>query len=239
MARRHAGAVDAAWLRWRARRECLRRFADLGNLVAACRDRASHPWEDADAALAALCLEARGGDETASSLLLWLVLPGLLRLRSRLARSAVLAPEDLDAELLAGIWEAASMVQASTRRVAPRLLNTALWRALNARREAARWAETAAPLVPQLEDRAEFAASGFERGDALAGAVREGTLSPAEMALLLATRRTIGRIAAQLGISLSAAQGRRHRARERLLAWLGRRGEPAGRSGAVGEGPSG
>lgn len=234
MARRDAGALDAAWPRWLARRESLRRFADPEDLVAACRDRASHPWEEADAGLAALCLEARGGDETAASLLLWLVLPGLLRLRSRLARSVVLPPEDLDAELLAGIWEAASVVQASTRRVASRLLNTALWRALNTLREALRWAETATPLAPELEDRAEFTAPSPEPGDALAGAVREGAVSSDEMELLLTTRRTIGKIAAQLGISLSAAQGRRHRARERLLAWLGRRREPARRSGAVG-----
>jgi DNA-directed RNA polymerase specialized sigma24 family protein len=219
-ARRDSGALAAAFRRWRGGQEALRRFADIEELVAACR-AGDGSWEAADAALAALCLEARTGDEDAAALLLWLLLPGLLTVRARLAVWRVLDPEDLDAELLAGLWEGAAAVDPSTHRVATRLLNAARWRALAALREAIDWTERTEELGPEVAASKVPATPGPEPGDVLAEAVREGVLSREDLELVLATRGAMRDISGRLGVSLRAAQSRRHRARERLRAWLG------------------
>jgi DNA-directed RNA polymerase specialized sigma24 family protein len=219
-ARRRSGQLESAFPRWLARGNGLGRFDRLEDLIAACRDPRDCSWEAKDTALAALCVEAATGDEDAASVLLWLLLPGLLRERERIAGPGLLPPDELDAELLAGIWEGAAQLQPGARHVARTLLNRARWTALDAVRHALDWTVRAAPLPPDLEE--DPALPGAEPEQVIVSAVREGALSPQEAELVMASRRTVREMSMRLGISLPAAQKRRHRARERLHAWLSR-----------------
>jgi DNA-directed RNA polymerase specialized sigma24 family protein len=205
--------------RWKARHKGLRTFRDPGELIEFLGDRAPGLSAARDAALAALCLEARDGDEDAALLLLWLLLPALAGARRKLGRWEALEPDDLDAELLAGLWQAAKEIRTDTRDVAGRLLNRASWRALGAMREAIDWSRRALPLSPSVADREPEEPPDRTQG-ILNAALLEGVISQQEAVLVLATRTTIRRVSARLGITVIAAQQRRHRARERLLAWL-------------------
>jgi hypothetical protein len=221
-ARRESGELDRAFARWRVRREGLAGFPDVGGLLAVCRDQESAAWEMKDAALSALCAEAARGDECAASLLLWLLLPGLILERARIDEAGVLGRDELDAELLAGIWEEVAKVNPGDRRVARRLLNEARWRALAALRETLDWTGRAEELAPELEEVYEPAPTGPRPEEILTSAVREGALSAEDAELIMTTRRTIRRIGAKLGVSVPAAEQRRHRARARLREWLTR-----------------
>jgi DNA-directed RNA polymerase specialized sigma24 family protein len=220
-ARRASGELSRALQEWQAKDNGLPRFADLDALIAACRDSRGGSWESADVALAALCKEASSGDDRAGTLLLWLLLPGLLLARSRLAPIGVLGPEELTSEMVAGAWAEATRVPAPARQVASRLLNAARWRALAAVREAIDWTGRTAPLGGEIADTpapGEYVMP-YEEADPLAGAVREGVLSKEQAELVIARRVAIRAISERLGISLSAAQKRRHRARARLRTW--------------------
>jgi hypothetical protein len=85
VALRRSGALDRALRRWQARREELRSFDDAEALIRFLRDPDLKPRRAKDPVLAALCMEATLGDQRAATLLLWLMLPGLLRVRRRLA----------------------------------------------------------------------------------------------------------------------------------------------------------
>jgi hypothetical protein len=209
----------AALRRWRECHEGLRPFGDPADLVGFLRDRAPGLAPARDAALAALCQESTRGDDDASLLLLWLLLPALSGARRRLGTWEAVEPEDLDAELLAGLWQAAKEIRPETRDVAGRLVNRASWRALGAMREAIDWSRRALPLSPSVAEREAGEPSGGAEG-ILGAALLDGVISEEEALLVLATRRTIRRVSARLGITITAAQQRRHRARERLLAWI-------------------
>jgi hypothetical protein len=218
---RGSGALTTALETWKGRREGLRSFRDAETLIAFLRDPQVRPRRRKDAALAALCVEANRGEQRAATLLLWLLLPGLLRVRHRLAGRGVLGDEELDAELLAGMWGAATKVRAETQHVATRLLNGARWRALGAIREAIECAKRSEPLGPEFADIPEPEVRAGGRPAILAGAIREGVVSVGEAELILASRRTIREVGSQLGVTLCAAQNRRLRAKRRLIAWLG------------------
>jgi hypothetical protein len=216
---RRSGALDQALYGWQARRDELRSFADPEALIGFLRDPDVVPRRGKDPVLAALCMEATGGDQDAATLLLWLMLPGLLRVRRRLASWNALGREDLDAELLAGVWEAAAAIGAMTTNVAARLVNRAQRRALAAVRQAADWAGRSEPLSTEIgESRLEDDPGGAE--DVITQAVRAGVISEMEADLFRASRSNIGEVRARLGVTAYAAQNRRRRARRRLLAWL-------------------
>jgi hypothetical protein len=216
---RRAGTLDEALHRWKTRRNALRSFTDAESLIAFLRDPDPSPRAAKDSALAAVCVEATHGDRAASTLLLWLMLPGLLRVRQRLAAWNALAREDLDAELVAGLWEAASAVGPGTTGVGARMVNRARRRALGAVRRAVNWAGRSAPLSTDISDDA-IAPGSVALEDVLSDAARAGVISSADAVLLRTTRQTIGEVRERLGIKLAAAQQRRHRARLRLLDWL-------------------
>jgi DNA-directed RNA polymerase specialized sigma24 family protein len=223
-AQRRSGELSRALRDWQGKEKGLRRFADLDALIAACRGGTDGSWESADVALAALCREASSGDDRAGILLLWLLLPGLLLARSRLAPIGVLSRDELTSEMVAGAWTEATRVSAPALRVASRVLNSARWRALAAVREAIDWTGRTAPMTAEIAD---TPVSGeyellSEEADPLAGAVREGVLSKEQAELVVARRVAIREISEKLGISLSAAQKRRHRARGRLRTWADR-----------------
>ena len=189
---RRSGALDEALRRWKIRREGLLSFADAEALIGFLRDPDVEPRRAKDPVLAALCMEATGGDQNAATFVLWLMLPGLLRVRRRLTSwMNAIGREDLDAELLAGVWEAATAIGPTTANVAARLVNRARRRALSALRQALDWAGRLEPLPTEVE---------------------------AE--LFRASRRTIGEVRARLGVTAYGAQNRRRRAKRRLLAWL-------------------
>ncbi len=217
---RRSGALDAALRRWKIRQRGLLSFADAEALVGFLRDPDVEPRRAKDPALAALCMEATHGDQSAATLLLWLMLPGLLRVRRRLAAWNALGREDLDAELIAGVWEAATAIGPATASVAARLVNRARRRALSALRQAADWAGRSEPLSTEVGESSgpKVASGGLE--DLLAEAVQAGAISEEEVELFRASRRTIGEVRARLGVTAYGAQNRRRRAKRRLLTWL-------------------
>lgn len=218
VALRRSGALEEALRRWKGNREELRSFVGVEALIGFLRDVDVEPRRAKDPVLAALCVMATAGDEDAATFLLWLMLPGLLRVRRRLASGNALAREDLEAELIAGLWEAATTTEARTANVAARLVDRARRRALGAVRRAADWAERCVPFsteigepVPLRDDRG---------GDILAEAVRAGVISEVEADLLRASRSNVRAVRARLGVTAYAAQNRRRRAKRRLLLWL-------------------
>lgn len=220
--RRDSRALPEAFTRWRSRQEGLQHFSDVEDFIAACRAGDGGSRRATDAALGSLCAEAQAGDESAAILLVWLILPGLLRVRAGLRLGRALAPEDLDAELVAGVWEAAARLDQSDRGVARRLVNAARWRVLAAMREAIDWTDSAQEIGTEPVDGSGPGSWTPEPGDILAGAVREGVLSPEDAEFVIATRQTIRQLGERLGLSLRGAQSRRHRARGRLRAWVER-----------------
>jgi hypothetical protein len=216
---RRAGTLDEALARWKTRGNALRSFTDAEALIGFLRDPDPSPRPAKDSALAAVCVEATHGDRAASTLLLWLILPGLLRVRQRLAVWNVIGREDLDAELAAGVWEAASAVGPATTGVGARMVNRARRRALGAVRRAVDWAGRSEPLSTELTDQDPVPGS-VALEDVLSDAVRAGVISTADAELVCTTRETIGEVRERLGVKLNAAQMRRHRARRRLLDWL-------------------
>jgi hypothetical protein len=217
---RRSGALDEALCRWKIVHQGLLSFADAEALIGFLRDPDVEPRGAKDPVLAALCMQATGGDESAATFLLWLMLPGLLRVRRRLAAWNALGREDLDAELIAGVWEAATAIGPATASVAARLVNRARRLALTAVRQAADWAGRLEPLPNEVgeDPRPEVAPGGLE--DVLAEAVQAGAISKEEAELFRASRRIAGEVRARLGVTAYGAQNRRHRAKRRLLAWL-------------------
>ena len=216
---RGSGALTTAFRRWRKHREGLQSFGDTETLIALLRDPQAESRRRKDAALAALCVEASSGDQRAATLLLWLLLPGLLGVRRSLAGGDTLGTPDLNAELVAGAWEAASKVRPQTQNVAARLVNGARWRASGAIRDAVGWARYFEPLGAETEQ-PQPEAEPDELQEILLEAAWEGVVSSAEVELFLASRQTIREVVDRLGVTLWGAQKRRQRARQRLLAWV-------------------
>ena len=217
---RRSGALDGALHRWRSRREALLSFDDTEALIGFLRDPDVEPRRAKDSVLAALCMEAARGDQSAATFVLWLMLPGLLRVRRRLAAWNALGREDLDAELLAGVWEAATAIGPTTASVAARLVNRARRRALAAIRQSADWTGRSEPLSTDTAEPPgpDTGPDGLE--DVLTVAVRAGVISVGEAELFRASHSTIGEVRGRLGVTVYGAQNRRRRAKRRLLAWL-------------------
>jgi hypothetical protein len=219
-ARRTSGALEHALIRWQMRHEELTGFADLGGLIAFIREPDVERRESKDKALAALCVEGIGGDDEATLLLVWLMLPGLLLLRRRLMVRDGLDGDDLDAELLTGVWEAATRVRPETPHVAARLLDGARRRVLAAIQREEDWTRRTEPLARDGEGLAVSAVDSDGRHDLLAEAVGAGVISTGEAELLRASRVVMPTLRSRSGISESAARSRRLRAKRRLLGWL-------------------
>jgi len=217
---RGSGALTAALRIWSGEYAGLRSFRDAEALIGFLRDPKSGPRRRKDAALASLCLVATSGEQRAATLLIWLVLPGLLRVRHTLAGRGVLSPQEFDAELVTGVWEAATRVRASTHDVSARLVNGARWRVLGAIGEAMDWAKRSAPLGAEVSNLPEPEVRAGGLPVILAEAIREGVISDGEAELILSTRRTVREVASRSGVTLCAAQNRRLRAKRRLIAWL-------------------
>jgi hypothetical protein len=217
--RQASDALDEALRRWRTRHEELRGFDHPDDLISFVREPDRDRYDSKDRVLAALCAEGAHGDDDAALLTVWLMFPGLLLLRRRLASRGGLDRDDLDAELLAGFWESAARVRSETRYVAKRLLDGARRRALAAIRREEAWIGRIERLQGDIGESASVADAG-ESLDVLSEAVAAGVISQVEVELFRASRTAIPEVRSRLGISESAARSRRLRARRRLLAWL-------------------
>jgi hypothetical protein len=219
-ARRTSGSLEQALARWQTRHEGLTGFADPDGLIAFIREPDVERRESKDKALAALCVEGIGGDNEAALLLVWFMLPGLLLLRRRLMAGDGLGSEDLDAELFAGVWEAATRVRPGKPYVAARLLDGARRRALAAIRREEDWSSRTRLLIGEVEGSETSGVDSEGPHDVLAEAVGAGVISATEAELLRASRVVMPTLRSRMGISASAARSRRLRAKRRLLAWL-------------------
>ena len=216
--RRASGALDEALRRWRTRHEGLRSFDQPDDLIRFVRESDDQRRESKDLVLAALATEGVHGDEDAALLLVWLMLPGLLLLRRRFAARDGLDGDDLDAELLAGLWESAARVRPATSYVAKRLLDAARRRAFGAIRYEEDWNGRVEPLERDVGESPK--ADLGETFDLLSEALAAGVISRVEVELFRASRVAIPELRSRLGISESAARSRRLRAKRRLLDWL-------------------
>jgi hypothetical protein len=217
--RQASGALDDALRRWRTRHEELRSFDHPTDLITFVREPDKGRHEFKDRVLAALCAEGIRGDDDAALLLVWLMIPGLLLLRRRLAARGGLDGDDLNAELLAGVWESAARVRSETRYVAKRLLDGARRRALTAIRHEEAWIGRIEHLQGDIGESAEGADAG-ESLEVLSEALAVDVISRVEVELFRASRVAIPELRSRLGISESAARSRRLRAKRRLLDWL-------------------
>jgi hypothetical protein len=217
--RQASGALNEGLRRWRKRHEELRTFDHPDELITFVREPNKDRHEFKDLVLASLCAEGVSGDDDAALLSVWLMLPGLLLLRRRLAVRGGLDGDDLDAELLAGVWESAARVRSETRYVAKRLLDGARRRALAAIRHEEAWIGRIEHLPGDIGESARGADAG-ETLDVLSEALAAGVISQVEVELFRASRVVIPELRSRLGISESAARSRRLRARRRLLDWL-------------------
>jgi hypothetical protein len=218
--RRASGALVDALRRWRTRHEDLRSFAHPDELIRLARTEHDQRRESKDHILAALCAEGVDGDDDAAVLLVWLMLPSLLLMRRRLAARSALDPDELDAEMLAGLWGAAARVRPGAPYVAKRLVDGARHHALAAIRREEHWTERIAPLEGEIGESQTLAAGDGEVGDVLSEAVAAGVISEVDADLFRASRTATPRLWSYLGISETAARSRRLRARRRLLDWL-------------------
>jgi hypothetical protein len=226
-----SGELDKALREWQVgRRTELGSFADVSALAAFLRDPDAAPARVKDSAFAGICVEAGRGEPAAAVMALWLMLPTLMRLRHRL-RSSVLGREDLEAALIAGVWEAIARVGLQTANVPSRLRGSAYRRATAAVREAEEWGERVQPLMEENRDHSESLVDQGEDGevnDVLSEAVRAGAISPEEADLFRVSRTSVGTLRAVLEVSQSGLRLRRGRAKRRLIAWLAA-GRPAAR----------
>jgi hypothetical protein len=219
-ARRTSGTLEHALRRWQTRHEALTGFDDPDRLIDFIREPDTERREAKDDALAALCVEGIRGDDGATLLLVWLMLPGLLLLRRRLMARDGLDRDDLDAELLAGMCEAATRVRAGTPYIAARLLDGARRRALAAIRREEDWTGQTEPLERDGQGSAMSGVASEGLRDLLAEAVGVGVISAGDAELLRASRAVMPVLRSRLRISEGAARSRRLRAKRRLLAWF-------------------
>lgn len=104
---RSTGRLDSALARWKRGQSFLMAFSDSDALVSTFRSGRDEKRPAKHLGLLAICIEARGGDEDAFLLLVGLYLPTFRRLRREIG-PCLLEEEDLEAEMIAGFWEALS-----------------------------------------------------------------------------------------------------------------------------------
>jgi len=213
---RAAGMLDRAFEAWRTRWDQLRDLEELDALIGCCRGPKVGTRRQKDRIHVALCLQGPSSqrDPLAGVALCWLFIPGLAAVRRDLVPGRGADQEDVTADLIAGFLDAASRVHESSTHVARHLLR-------GARRQALRGLRVRSPAVIQV-DRApdNRAAPEMWIEDRIRLAIDAGILGRAQAEFLLASRSSIALLAARHGMSLAAAQQARHRARQRLRAWL-------------------
>jgi hypothetical protein len=227
---------------WVLLHEALDAIGDLEKLVEDARG-GSRLDVAIDRALGALCIQAAAGgpegraDDDAACLLLALLLEPLVRRSKDRDIAGILDAEDVQAELVAGVWEAIVSVPPNCSNISNLLINAGRRRV-----RAAAKREFDHHLHRRRLGNAAAELSEPGTGDCpeqVIGLARDqGVLNPVEADLIVATRLEPAEppeIASLLGLSEKAAFLRRDRGEARLLAWLGgaplppRRAAPARR----------
>lgn len=227
------GGFDRAFQRWRDENQAVEVFPDLDSLIGYCRDGGGADLDMRDEVVAYLCLKAADRDERAALLILWLHLPGLWAAIDDLNPGREMDPEDFDAELLTGFWQAARGAQRAGG-ISARLVIRAYWTAWEAlqgsKQHLARHEDV--PIEPRCVDVGEAS-------DAIWDAQEAGVITNTE-AWLVDVVRLVGvsdeEIANEFGMTRNAVKKRRLRAEGRLTAWI-RDEELPSRRNSDGRGP--
>lgn len=222
LARIESGAYDAPLKRWRVNHTSLSSLEEAASLITVFRD----PSEDAqtkNGMLRILCLEASHGDEDAKDLVCWIMLPGMYSTDLSIA-GEVLEPDEIQAEMLSGIWLGASSVTPDTLDVARLLVRDARESLRRAVRQALRWRRLAADLDEPHVGTLEFE-NGVDLSDEdpetlLSRAISEGVISSLELELVTTPRCSARTAWERWGLTPYAKQHRRQRAARKLLHWL-------------------
>jgi hypothetical protein len=241
---RESGMLRAAFRLCQERHAPLSSYPDVEEVISACRVL-ENDYEAKDEVVRALCLEVSGapevsegtqGSQVAGLLLVWLFLPGLRLAAWRFSAAYELVnPEDIadiEAELVAGFWEAVGAVGPETRRVCGHLVIGARRRAWQALREAVGYQtqiEWQLEALSELEGPRTHAADFRGPEDVLREAFRARILSEIELILIDQTRlegASVVEVGRRLGLKAQAAYKRRSRAEARLGAWLQRKSPP-------------
>jgi hypothetical protein len=125
------------------------------------------------------------------------------------AAADVSRPYELDAVLLADLWEAAARVRPGAPYVAKRLVDGARHRGFAAIRREEDWTGRIAPLQGEIGESQTVSADDGDGRDVLTEAVAAGIISGVEAELFRTPRAAIPRLLSRLGISESAARSRR------------------------------
>lgn len=219
---RGSSRLRSAFAGWQRRHEALGAFSDVEEMLAFCRDPEPRDLDKRDAVVAAVCEEARTGQQVAQHAVVWLFLPGLLRLAQEVDPSRVLEPEDLWGELVAGFWEGVSRVRPGSR-VKGHLLNSARWRARKVIREASEYQSRREDLSDSAEVQGMLEPAIGELGDVLSEVVAAGVITQREADLIRLTRLegfSLGALARRRNVSKDSLRLRLLRAEARLLSWL-------------------
>ena len=180
--------------------------------------RKATPFEVRDAVVAEMIYRA-SADENWAVGIAGVLLPGLRRVAARLTRGYPGDPHCVDAEVIAGFFEALACCHPDRPRVSTNLL----WAAYRCGHklshrdvvQARHCADTSAAIAPaRRADHPDFV---------LARAVREGVISTLDAEVISATRLDslpFARCAEQLGCSVASLRRRRSRAEARLVPYL-------------------
>lgn len=216
---RSTGRLQSAFTRWRERQEFLMTFSDSESLISTFRSRQDESRLLKHLGLLAICFEAREGDEDAFLLLVGLYLPTFRRLRREIG-PCLLEEEDLEAEMIAGFWEALSDARSLARNSAAALFHGPqhrAWKAVAQAGQKRKWTD-------EMEDGScQESADGRDAIRLVEEAVEAGVLEGSEAALILATRlgkEPVAELAEASGERRDSLSRRRKRAERRLAEWL-------------------
>lgn len=178
------------------------------------------PYDARDAALNALLVRARRHGGTWTVALAGMLLPGLRRTGRVIVRSCPGRRQDLEAEMLAGLVEAAATVSTGRERVAASLVWAGVRRGHRLlRAELAHSVRTTSTPCSAPPPRP------WGHPDLVLGrAVREGAIAPGDAELIGATRLggvSLHAFAEQTGAPYATVKKRRWRAESRIAMWLG------------------
>lgn len=192
-----------------------------------------HPstrYQTRDETMALLVLRARNGGEDWKVGLLGVLVPGLAAVAGRAARGYPGDFEDVVAEAVSGLLDAAARVDLAEGRVASRLLGVAFtraWAMVRHERRRRRWEHAAATQIDSQGhgDPAAGASVGRDHdpADVLRLAVACGVLTAAEARLIARTRLDgipLNEVATCLRITHATVRQRRSRAERRLVRWI-------------------
>lgn len=237
---------------WQEAHHSLRDLSDADELIHRCRSPEVEV-KDANPAITALCVEADRGDRDAARFLLWVFLPQLWWAR-RDPDYLVLDPDEIDSELVAGLWEAIVRLARQQRDQPDEPgsdkreddlgiadADDVLWTLVNAARQhvyaaagdSREWQQhfhlsgdiwQGAPALTQLV--------GGHSVDLIERALSEGVLTASEADLIDSTRlgsESLRQAGQRLGLSYAAVRQSRRRAEARLRAWAEDESIPARR----------